>query len=418
MSNQLLNNLIPVLENGKHTLSGFEGPEKTIEIWFKNNATSSFEDDVETPVHNSLSRSSTCSTEDGLSVRKFGLRSVGRNHWDDMLEIVKAQVLSTVSNESCDAYLLSESSMFVYPFKIVLKTCGTTTLLNALPKILQIAKDLCGLSEVDAFFYNRKAFLFPEKQIFPHGKWGDEVTFLEEVFPRDLYETAGYVIGKINGDHWCLYTATPIDPGLDNDNGEDEKINKNKPVAEEDLTLEIMMHGLDPTTMKKFWKSFYDGNSHNSILQATKISTIYPDAIIDDHSFDPCGYSLNGLLGEYYFTIHVTPEDHCSYASFETNIPVKQFYGHKRPIVSNVINEYETFEDVVSKVVEIFKPRSTTLFTLSSNEKLLGRQGSGLLAGNDGVEKGIKGFKLKDRVIHSVGDWELMFMHYKEKKHL
>ncbi|KAJ2715479.1 spermidine resistance protein [Coemansia spiralis] len=53
---------------------------------------------------------------------------------------------------------------------------------------------------------------------------------------------------------------------------------------------------------------------------ATGITAIYPNAASDSYLFTPCGFSLNGLQGEGYYTIHVTPEHHCSYASFETNI--------------------------------------------------------------------------------------------------
>jgi S-adenosylmethionine decarboxylase len=65
--------------------------------------------------------------------------------------------------------------MFVFHNRLVLKTCGTTTLLNAVPRIFEIARDYCGLDDIESLFYSRKAFLFPERQIFPHGKWGDEV---------------------------------------------------------------------------------------------------------------------------------------------------------------------------------------------------------------------------------------------------
>ncbi|KAJ2472462.1 spermidine resistance protein, partial [Coemansia sp. RSA 2320] len=53
---------------------------------------------------------------------------------------------------------LSESSFFVYPNKLVLKTCGTTTLLYAIPRILAIAHQYLGATGVHQVFYSRKNF--------------------------------------------------------------------------------------------------------------------------------------------------------------------------------------------------------------------------------------------------------------------
>lgn len=199
-----------------------------------------------------------------------------------MLEIVKAKVLSVTSNDFLDAYLLSESSMFVYPYRIVLKTCGTTTLLNALPRVLEIARDYCGLSVVDSFFYSRKAFMFPERQIFPHGKWSNEVEFLDAIFPATDFETSPYVVGKINSDHWCLYLANTT-AVLEQDGvvlGEVE--------VEDDVTLEVMMYGLDKKTMKRFWKDYYSGDCGyssgsdamvNRVEQKYEFTHLYPSSL-------------------------------------------------------------------------------------------------------------------------------------------
>ncbi|KAH3725200.1 hypothetical protein DPMN_051035 [Dreissena polymorpha] len=57
-------------------------------------------------------------------------------------------------------------------------------------------------------------------------------------------------------------------------------------------------------------------------FQKSGIDKILPDAKIDEFLFEPCGYSINGLLPHgQYFTIHVTPEPNCSYVSFESNVP-------------------------------------------------------------------------------------------------
>ena len=69
-----------------------------------------------------------------------GLRAIARADWDAVCAAAKCTILSALSNDRCDSYVLSESSLFVYPLKLVLKTCGTTTLLMALPKLLEITQ--------------------------------------------------------------------------------------------------------------------------------------------------------------------------------------------------------------------------------------------------------------------------------------
>ena len=83
--------------------------------------------------------------------------------------------------------------MFVSPHKIILKTCGTTTLLNGLPRLLEIAtvvarfphsvRDLVKGTPTAAMpyrvFYSRKNFLFPDRQRGPHRSWRDEVKSLD-----------------------------------------------------------------------------------------------------------------------------------------------------------------------------------------------------------------------------------------------
>jgi S-adenosylmethionine decarboxylase len=66
--------------------------------------------------------------------------------------------------------------------------------------------------------------------------------------------------------------------------------------------------------------------------------------VVHDHLFDPCGYSMNGVASKNcYWTIHITPEAHCSYVSFETNI---------RPW---------SYAQLVSKVVSAFQPQRATM---------------------------------------------------------
>lgn len=79
----------------------FEGPEKTMEVVFKPNV----------------------GADDGL-------RSLSREQLDFLCTQAKCTILSKISNSHIDAYVLSESSMFIYKTRFIMKTCGTTTLLR------------------------------------------------------------------------------------------------------------------------------------------------------------------------------------------------------------------------------------------------------------------------------------------------
>jgi S-adenosylmethionine decarboxylase len=81
--------------------------------------------------------------------------------------------MSKTSNQYFDAYVLSESSLFVYPHKMMLKTCGTTTLLKCLKPLLTLTKSL--MMEPTFVWYSRTRLLFPERQISPHQRFEDEV---------------------------------------------------------------------------------------------------------------------------------------------------------------------------------------------------------------------------------------------------
>jgi S-adenosylmethionine decarboxylase len=202
------------------TYSGFEGPEKLLEIWFSSSIDAS-------------------------------LRSVEPAVWQDMLQVVQCKILSVLNNEHADAYLLSESSMFVYSNRLILKTCGTTTLLNSLPLIIKIAADI-GLCTVDHLFYSRKSFLFPDLQEFPHGQWSDEVGYLDAIFLPHLYDTSAYVLGKTNHDHWFLYKSSRAD--LDSDGNSLDTAASIEAEAN-DFTLEILMTELNQDAMKCFWRN-------------------------------------------------------------------------------------------------------------------------------------------------------------------
>lgn len=452
--------------------TAFEGPEKLLEVWFS-------------PTANDLQ---DCS-------EPRGLKAVPAEIWKTMLDLVNCKVLSIIESDDVDAYLLSESSMFVFPHKLILKTCGTTTLLCGLPRILEIATLFGGFPRNTAppspgiivaaapyrVFYSRKNFLFPDRQRGPHRSWRDEVHTLDKLFLRG----SAYMIGKMNGEHWYLYLTEPYtmltppaSPQSMDSPGTETKIldlpsslvtdRASKVCDGEDETLEVLMTDLDEDNAKQFYldeasavaEARYTGHQSdqndlvdvfsNTSSDAGEISigeepfpaeltteghalgtvvsdtcglsdvypkSKYPDARIDAYLFTPCGFSANGVIpappgekGTHYFTVHVTPEPVCSYASFETNVPCGQ-------------TGRETV-DIVQHAVDIFKPGrfTVTLFEAKTGYSELDTADEDVLAEikaherkvakRNGKMETIKGYRRIDRIVHDLDGYDLVFRYY------
>ncbi len=212
--------------------------------------------------------------------------------------------------------------MFVYDYQIVLKTCGTTTLLNCIPKLLEIAASV-GLLKVDDIFYNRQNFFFPDRQLEPHFSFEAECKLLDGYFKNG----GAYILGRINENHYNFYNA-------------ESRMNREDPyMQEKDSTLEILMTGLDPLRMAKFYHvEGRDCKDNKDIRDEIGISDFFPGALIDDFMFEPFGYSLNALMDDGYYTIHITPQPNCSFVSFETNVFM------------------EDYTELINKVVQAFRP--------------------------------------------------------------
>lgn len=235
-----------------------------------------------------------------------GLRALTRCQLDSILEPACCTIVSQLSNAELDSYVLSESSLFVYPLKIILKTCGTTKLLLSIKPILKLAESL-SLS-VSTVKFSRGSFIFPTYQPSPHRSFCEEIAFLNDHF-GDLNAKA-YVIGDptVPNRNWHIYSAckeTANSPLLGNQ------------TATAEIILEVCMTGLDREKASVFFKKQGGDGSVGEMTKRSGISGIIPGHVICDHEFDPCGYSMNGIEGAAYSTVHVTPEDGYSYASYE-----------------------------------------------------------------------------------------------------
>jgi S-adenosylmethionine decarboxylase len=303
---------VPTLEIGNSqedsVEGGFEGPEKTLEIDFK----------------------------PGVG-HPNGLREIPRDKIDAILDAAKCTIISVISNAHGDAYLLSESSLFIHPYHMLIKTCGRTTLLCCYPILQKCAEEL-GM-QVDWIAYSRKNFTFPKAQKFPHLSFEQEASYLDTLFNG---VGSAYILGPMNADHWFVYNVDYMEP----------------PYTGTERKLDIMMFDMAPAVAKMFTKdqAAQAGKSSaqlgKEVSDTSGISNLLPGVQLDSFMFDPCGYSANGIVFGSYITIHVTPEPECSYASFETNANLK------------------SFNSLIKNVLQVFKPKRFVM-TLFADEGAL-----------------------------------------------
>jgi len=241
------------------------------------------------------------------------LRDFGSVYWTDVVRRAGAEVLSRVSNERCDAYLLSESSLFVFEHRVTMLTCGRTTLHDAALAVLERVP----IEGVRRLTYKRKQEVFPHDQ---PTSFFDDVRLLHERLPGRAYQ-----FGNQDEHHLYLF-----------------HMDRDTSAFRAGTTVEVLMHGLCDRVRRDFCVATRPSTAE--VRAATGVDRIIPGFELDDHLFRPTGYSLNAIRDDAYYAVHVTPEAGCSYASFETDHP---FRGDLQP--------------VLSRLLDIFRPRSWDL---------------------------------------------------------
>ena len=219
------------------------------------------------------------------------LRSLGLDFYKDLVSKSQAEILSHISNDVCDAYLLSESSLFVWSNRLLMITCGRTTLIHACLFMI----DKVGKENLESLIYQRKNEHYSHLQ---HTTFEDDLKIL-----RETIDGTFLLFGHEHEHHNCLF-------------------HYNKPYSpeEDDKTFELLMYDI---CEKKSDFLTTEGHSKEAMRDFFQFEKILPEFEIDDFVFNPFGYSMNALKGDKYCTIHVTPQKLCSYVSFETNIPMQ-----------------------------------------------------------------------------------------------
>jgi S-adenosylmethionine decarboxylase len=267
---------------------GFEGPEKRLEVIIR------WEED-----------------KAGL-----GLRDAPRSAWDTVVGSLHAKIVSEMKNDHFDAFVLTESSLFVTKNRILLITCGTTILLDSLPHIMKVVKEL-GL-EVEWASFMRKNYSYPWEQKGPHSSLENEYLTLKGYFPRGQ----PFMFGPVDSDHYFFYSFDDI---------------RRPHALENDTQMSMTMYDLEEDFAQTFFSpEFHSAGEKTAEIRAKSgLDRLFPAPWdVQDLQFAPCGYSVNAICGPEYQTIHITPESHCSFASYETNSSAANLHPRMQLVLS------------------------------------------------------------------------------------
>lgn len=300
------------------------------------------------------------------------LRSVPLDEWKEVVHLSRTQVLNSLSTPAFTSLLLSESSLLVYPQKVILKTCGRTVPLDGLEKIAAIGRAIS--MEPEWVCFSRKSFLAPSAQPEQHQSKEAEIEACRRVTqavaagcpaneaPVDLGDA--YILGPLTGEHWLLYNQD-----IRNVDGS----------GRGDFTVDLMMYELPRDVAQYFYTDEPEGSTvgASTMTEKSGLGSIIRwlreagfEVKIDDYCFAQCGYSANVHVGDFYFIVHVTPEEACSFASFETNLG-SLFDTALAP--STGVGE--RLNGLVEKVLGAFRPQkfTATLFVDSGAETAVAR---------------------------------------------
>jgi hypothetical protein len=122
-------------------------------------------------------------------VRREGdLRRIPKQAIQDMLALVKCEIISGKQSEHIDAYVLSESSLFVSRNRIILKTCGSTVLLRCVKPLLYLAKKYAGFDQVSQRLFFRRSISTASEPTLPFIPPTPSTGAGRVLLPQELHE--------------------------------------------------------------------------------------------------------------------------------------------------------------------------------------------------------------------------------------
>jgi S-adenosylmethionine decarboxylase len=245
-----------------------------------------------------------------ICVKEFDLLTFPDAFWQKMVAQSGAFIISKIENTQLKAYLLSESSLFVWHNKLLLITCGNTHLVKAAQFFQkQVDKQL-----IQSLLFHRHQAHLPDLQ---KSNFAQDTALLKTHFQGATKHWQGNYRGDL-----FLFGEAPTGAV------------KTKQI--------LMLHGL----CGAFASSLQSGTADQLQIESRLALLIFfPNLQIDQFTFQPKGYSLNALAGEQYLTIHITPEKLSTYLSVESSF------------------EAQTMQPFIEHLHALFQPQQSNLMS-------------------------------------------------------
>jgi len=216
------------------------------------------------------------------------LDDLADNFWKMLVQRCNAQILSVIENDDCKAFLLSESSLFVWRDRLLILTCGNTRLVHSVEFFIQHI----GMHKIQQITYQRKNEYFAHAQL---SSFGDDIALL-----RQSVKGKAFRFGELDGHHNYIFHQ-----------------DNHFQVGAEDKSYELIAYQISQQASEKLTTV---GLTSNEIRKFLQLDRLLSGFILDDFVFEPFGYSINAIKGMQYLTIHITPQANSSYVSIQANI--------------------------------------------------------------------------------------------------
>lgn len=252
--------------------------------------------------------------------------------WAEMLHQAGAFILSEIKTPHCKAYLLSESSLFIWQDKLLLITCGNTHLVKA----AQYFQKKVLKENINSLLFHRHQAIQPHLQ---QSNFSQD----SKILMTNLGGNTQHWRGNYQGD--LFYFSNKIN----------QRQQDNKQI--------LMCHGLQG----QFANKLQTGEATKvEIEKAISVARFFPQLQVDQYIFKPKGYSLNAVHENDYLTIHLTPEISSTYISVETsylNKSADDFIDHLQrlfqPKQSNLMRFIASPEDALT--ITLSEPQNANL---------------------------------------------------------